>query len=404
LAVGLLLLTIRLSAQSDSASLFQRKPIDTLRKSLNMDAVYNRPFLTAGKLPVAIGGYLEANTQYASTNGVSDGFSFQFRRMTLFLSSTIARKIRFLSEIEFEDGTKEINIEFAALDVEIHPLLTLRGGIVMNPIGAFNQNHDGPKWDFIDRPISATSILPATLSNAGFGIHGKYFQHGWVFGYEAYLTNGFDDRVIANSMNRTSLAAAKNNPEKFEESNSGLPMFTGKLALRQRQVGELGLSFMKGVYNKFEQDGVRLDQKRSVTAVAVDFNTSLLRNRINIVGEVVKVMVEVPDIYSQAFGTQQLGGFVDVVGTVIQRRISGWNNAKLNAGLRFEYADYNLDRFKETNTPIGDDLWSIVPTIAFRPVATTVIRLNYRYLVQHDLFGNPPDRTGMIQFGFSSYF
>ena len=146
---------------------------------LNMDATYNRPFLQAGKMPIAIGGYMEANTQYISTDGISDGFSFQFRRTNLFFSSTIAKKIRFFSELEFEDGTKEINLEAAFIDFEFNPLLNLRGGIIVNPIGAFNQNHDGPRWDFIDRPISATTILPATLSNVGFGLLGKYFVHNW---------------------------------------------------------------------------------------------------------------------------------------------------------------------------------------------------------------------------------
>ena len=45
----------------------------------------------------------------------------------------------------------------------------------MNPIGAFNQNHDGPKWEFVDRPISATQMLPATWSNVGFGLYGKKY-------------------------------------------------------------------------------------------------------------------------------------------------------------------------------------------------------------------------------------
>lgn len=391
-------------AQTDSTKFLKRVPVDSTRKNLNMDAVYNRPFLTAGKLPVAIGGYLEANTQYAVTDGVSDGFSFQFRRLTLFFSSTIARKIKFLSELEFEDGTREINIEFAALDVEFHPLLNLRGGIVMNPIGAFNQNHDGPRWDFIDRPVSATTILPATLSNAGFGFHGKYFLHNWVLGYETYLTNGFDDRIISNGDNRTSLAAGKLDPGRFEESNSGLPMFTGKLAMRHRKVGELGLSYMKGVYNKFGQDGLVLDARRNATAMAVDFNTSLLKSRINITGEVVKVMVEVPRDYSQAFGSQQLGGFADLTGTVLQRKVLDWDKAKLNVGLRLEYADYNLDRFRENNQSIGDELWALVPAIAFRPAGPTVIRFNYRFQKHRDLLGNPPSTTGVIQFGFSSYF
>ena len=396
--------SIATNAQTDSTKFIGQLPPDTSTHKLNMDAVYNRPFITVGKLPIAIGGYLEANTQYAQTDGVSDGFSFQMRRMTLFFSSTIARKIKFLSELEFEDGTKEINIEFAAMDIEFHPLVNLRGGIIMNPIGAFNQNHDGPRWDFIDRPISATTILPATLSNAGFGLHGKYFSHNWIIGYETYLTNGFDDKIISNEENRTSLAAGKSNPEKFEESNSGLPMFTGKIALRNRKIGEIGISYMTGVYNKWKADGVILDSKRSASAVAFDFNTSLMKNRINITGEIAKVFVDVPENYIQNFGTQQLGGFIDIVGTILQRQMFGWEKAKLNLGVRLEYADYNQGKFKETNANIADDLWAIVPSIAFRPVGTTVLRFNYRYQQQYDLLGNPPAKTGVIQFGFSTYF
>ncbi|MES2382016.1 MAG: hypothetical protein V4538_13300 [Bacteroidota bacterium] len=391
-------------AQTDTSTTIKRNPSDSASSKLNMDAVYNRPFLTAGKLPIAIGGYLEANTQYAQTNGINEGFSFQMRRMTLFFSSTIAKKIKFISEIEFEDGTKEINLETALMDIEFHPLVNLRGGVIMNPIGAFNQNHDGPRWDFIDRPIASTTILAATLSNVGFGLHGKYFTRGWVLGYEAYLTNGFDDKVISNELNRTSLAAGKSNAEKFEESNSGLPMFTGKVAIRNRKIGEIGLSYMSGVYNKFQKDGLTIDNKRTATAMAFDFNTSLLKNKLNITGEVVKVMVDVPETYSQTFGTEQFGGFVDIVGTLLQRQMFGWDKAKLNLGVRLEYADYNQGKFRETNGNIADDIWAIVPTIAFRPVGTTVLRFNYRYQEQTDFLGNLPARTGIIQFGFSTYF
>jgi hypothetical protein len=378
--------------------------VDTVGNDLNMDAVYDRPFLTKKKSPIAVGGYLEANTQYSVTDGVTDGFSFQARRFTLFFSSTISERIRFLSEIEFEDGTKEINIEFAAVDFEFHPMLTLRGGIVMNPIGAFNQNHDGPKWDFVDRPMVATSIIPSTLSNVGFGIHGKTYQNNWIMGYEAYLTNGFDDNIIANSQNRTSLAEGKTNPDRFEESNSGLPMFTGKVAVRNRKIGEMGLSVMSGVYNKWREDGLILDKKRNATVIALDFNADVLKDKLKVTGEVAKVYVDVPNTYSQTFGSEQLGAYVDLVGTVKKGTLFGWKNSRVNIGARLEYVDYNVGKFKETNGDIADDLWSIVPTIAFRPTGTTVLRLNYRFLSERDLLGNPAALTNKIQFGFSSYF
>lgn len=290
------------------------------------------------------------------------------------------------------------------MDIEFHPLVNLRGGIMMNPIGAFNQNHDGPRWDFVDRPISATTILPATLSNVGFGLHGKYFAHNWIVGYEAYLTNGFNDKIISNTENRTSLRAGKSDPDKFEESNSGLPMFSGKIAVRNRKIGELGISYTTGVFNKWKQDGLVLDSKRSATAIAADFSTSQFNNRLYIVAEVAKVFVDVPSTYSQTFGTQQWGGFIDIIGTVVQRKVLGWEKAKLNLGMRLEYADYNIGKFIETGGNIADDVWAVVPCIAFRPVGTTVLRLNYRYQQQHDLLGNPPTKTGIIQFGFSTYF
>ncbi len=392
------------NAQLVKEKTFQRTPVDSTKK-LNMDAVYNRPFLTTGgRVPIAIGGYVEANSQYVQKEGISDGLSFQARRMTLFFSSTITKNIKFLTEIEFEDGTREINIEFAAMDIEFNPLLNLRGGIVMNPIGAFNQNHDGPGWDFIDRPISATSIIPSTLSNVGFGIHGKHFSKGWTIGYEAYATNGFDDNIISNEDNRTSLAAGKSNPAKFEESNSGLPMFTGKLAVRNRRIGELGISYMSGVFNKYTEDDLELDDKRLASVAALDFNTSFFRDRLNLNGEVAKVFVDVPDTYTQQYGSRQIGAYLDIVGTVMQKKMFDWDKAKLNVGIRLEYADYNQGRFKETNGIIADDVWAIVPSIAFRPVGATVLRLNYRHMQERDLLGNPAEKTGAIQFGFSTYF
>jgi hypothetical protein len=240
-----------------------RKPTaDTSNGALNMDAVYNRPFIQVGKLPVAIGGYVEANYQYLSENGISEGHQFQMRRLSIFLSSSISKRIKFLSEIEFEDGAKEISIEFASVDFELAPLLNVRGGIVLNPIGAFNQNHDGPKWEFVDRPISATQMLPATWSNAGVGVFGKKYTNDWVFAYEAYLTNGFNDKIISNPENKTFLPASKENIERFEESFNGSPLFTGKIAVKNQRVGELGVSYMGGAYNKFENDGIVLDKKK----------------------------------------------------------------------------------------------------------------------------------------------
>jgi hypothetical protein len=399
----ILLFSFQLQAQIDPA-LLRVSTKDTIKRILNMDAAFNRPLMDASKIPVSVGGYMEVNWQHIGTDGVSEGHQFQFRRLTLFVSSSISNRIKFLSEIEFEDGGKEIAVEFAALDVEFFPLLNVRGGVIVNPIGAFNENHDGPKWEFTDRPIAATQMLPATWSNAGFGLYGKHYSGDWMFGYEAYLSGNFDGSIIDNPENKTFLPSGKNNPDRFEELNSGLPLFTGKIAVKNINTGEIGLSYEGGIYNKFQDDGLQLDEKRGVNIFAVDFNGTIPLLNTYITGEFAFIKVEIPAEYTQQYGNKQHGGFIDLVQPVFKRRILNWVNATINMACRLEYVDWNVGRFEETGSVIGEDLWSIVPAISLRPTGQTVFRLNYRYQQQRDLLANPPARTGGFSFGLSTYF
>ena len=371
---------------------------------LNMDAVYNRPFVTKESSPLAVGGYLEANSLYSNQDGISEGLSFQARRLTMFMSASIANNIKFLSELEFEDGTKEIVIEFAAIDVNLHPSLNLRGGVVMSPIGAFNQNHDGPNWEFVERPDVSVNMLPATWSNAGFGVYGKTYFGNWTLGYEAYLTNGFDNSIVDNEENKTFLPSAKANPFRFEESSNGAPLTSAKLALRNASLGEIGFSYMGQTYNQFEADGVVLDDKRRLDVFAVDVNTTIKPTRTKIIGELVFINIDVADTYSQQFGRKQQGYFVDVVQPILKKDVFNWKNAVLNFATRFDYVDWNVGQFNEDGNEIGDHLSAITPALSFRPVPQTVFRLNYRYQWQTDIINSPASLKASWLFGFSTYF
>jgi hypothetical protein len=399
----LVLLAVKASAQIDP-KLLKQTPKDSIQPTLNMDAIYNRPFIINEKLPISIGGYVEANWQHLGTDGVSDGHQFQFRRLTLFVASTISKRIKFLSEIEFEPAEKAIGIEFAAIDIEFHPLLNLRSGMIINPIGAFNQNHDGPKWEFTDRPISATEMLPATWSNVGFGLYGKRFNKNWMFGYEVYLSGGFDNSIIDNFQNKTYLPAAKQSTQRFEEIASGSPLLTGKIAMRHNKIAEIGLSYMGGIYNKWQNAGIIIDNKRRLDVFAIDVNTTIPKINTFITTEWAWIYVEVPDTYTEQYGNKQHGGFIDIVQPIIKRTILGWNDAVINIGLRIEYVDWNVGRFKTTGAAIGEEVWSMMPALSFRPTSQTVLRLNYRYSEKKDILGNPPSKTGGFSFGISSYF
>lgn len=401
--ITLLFFSLNTYAQIDSSLI---KPgIDTSKKSLmNLEAIHNRPITGISHSAVALGGYMEANWQYLSTEGVSEGHQFQFRRLTLFTSASITNRIKFLAEIEFEHGTKEIAIEFAAVDIEFNPLLNLRGGMIVNPIGAFNENHDGPKWEFTDRPLAMTNMLPATWSTPGLGLYGKKSFNKWMVSYELYLSSGFDNSIIENSENKTFLPATKENKNRFEESINGTIFTTSKLAIKNNRWGEVGISHMGGIYNQYKEEGVNIDNKRRVDIYAVDFNTEIPSIKTFLTGEFAWVFVDVPETYSQQFGRKQQGGFIDIVQTLYTGNILDWNNAALNLSLRLEYVDWNKGRFKETGHQIGDDTWSFMPSFSFRPSPKSVFRLNYRYLKERDILQNIPVRTDGFSFGISTYF
>ena len=90
LCVFLLYIIQHIQAQIDP-SLLKDPTAHSKKDLLNMDAIYDRPFVTNKKAPVSLGGYVEANWQHIGTDGVSDGHQLQFRRMTLFVASSISK-------------------------------------------------------------------------------------------------------------------------------------------------------------------------------------------------------------------------------------------------------------------------------------------------------------------------
>jgi len=381
----------------------QAEKEDTIEvKTPSQDAIYTRPFiLEVNKLSTSIGGYFEGNSNYFSEDGVSEGLSFELRRFNIFLYSSLGPGIKFLSELEFEHGTEEIALETALLDFQFSPQFALRGGIFLVPLGMFNQNHDSPRWDIIDRPLVSTQIIPSTLSEVGFGVYGRFTLIRYLsLTYSGYLTNGLGDGVILNAEGRTFIPSGKRE-EAFEEDNNGLPAYSGRIAM-QALMGELGLSFYHGVYNSFRVEGIEIDEKRNLSIAAIDFSATFFDFTLQ--GEAAYSKIDVPENLSEIFGDKQWGTFFDIIYPVYKGSVLLFNETILNSIIRFEYVDFNMGRFNVTGQNIKDDVTALVFGLNFRPVPNTVIKANYKRHWTVDAIGNPTIHTAGFQFGFASYF
>ena len=390
----------RLVACSLAAFAFAVPIAAQVDSTLAQEGIYDRPFI-ASVSNTAIGGYVEGNTNYFIEDGITEGFSMELRRFNIFMYSSISQRVRFLSELEFEHGTEEIALETALVDFQVSPALVLRAGIILPPIGYLNQNHDSPKWDFVDRPLVTTGVIPSTLSEVGAGVYGKSASGGVMLSYDVYLTNGIADAVVGNDLGRTDIPSGKSE-EQFEEDNNGSPAISGRFAVRRPGLGEVGMSYYGGYYNSYLFEGVEVDERRWLGIAAFDFGASLGSAAIR--GEVAYATIDVPEGMVEVFGDRQWGGHVDIVAPVWKPTLSGYDNATVSLGLRLERVDYNRGVFSSTGESIRDDVTALVPSISFRPTAETVFRANYRYHWTHDFVGNPTVRTAGFQVGFATYF
>ncbi|PCJ82772.1 MAG: hypothetical protein COA57_13080 [Flavobacteriales bacterium] len=389
-------------------------PADTSKKTIlfranigdstnitNQDAIYNRPFISFGRSKTAIGGYIEGNTNYFAEDGVSEGFSMELRRFNIFLYSSISQRIRFLSELEFEHGTEEIAIETAQIDFEVNTALNFRGGIILPQIGLVNANHDSPNWEFIDRPLSSTQIIPTTLSEVGFGLHGKFFFSDNIVSYNAYVVNGLSENIILNEEGKTFIPAGKSE-EMFGEDNNGEPMYNARVAITNRKAGEVGVSYYGGVYNKYQIEGEEVEKKQRLDMFAVDFSAQLYEATVQ--GEYVFAKIGIPGNLEELYGGRQNGGFIEIIYPFYEMKVLNYENAKFLASFRAENIDYNEGRFAATAQEIGDEVVALVGGLSFRPTASTVFKANYRYQWNYDFLGNPPSILGGFQVGFATYF
>jgi len=368
--------------------------------SMVQGGIYQRPFLvSAGR--TAVGGYAEGNANYFRTDGVSEGFSMELRRFNIFLFSSVGRRLRFISELEFEHGTEEIALETALVDFTVNPSFIIRGGILLPPIGAFNVNHDSPRYDFVERPLVSTAIIPSTLSEVGFGAHGRLAPPGFSLSYDAYLVNGLGDGVILNGTGRTDIPSGKTE-DRFAEDNNGSPAVSGRIAAQRRDWGEVGLSYYGGIYNSFRIEGQPVDEKRRLSIVAIDFNTEI--RTVSLRGEAAWASVDVPEDLADLLGDRQWGIHLDAILPVWHPRIQGLQNPVVSLGLRLERVDFNRGTFGSTGLTIHDETNAVTASVSFRPAAGTVFRANYRRESSRDPAGNPPSKTGGFQVGFATYF
>jgi hypothetical protein len=145
---------------------------------------------------LSIGGYGEGFYQNRVEDPNNEGDNADFLRLVLYTGYKFTDKILFNSEIEFEHASTgeedgEVSVEFANLDFLLHPLINIRAGLVLLPIGFINEVHEPPFFHGNSRPEVERRIIPSTWREIGAGLFGELLSG---LHYRVYAVNSLDAR------------------------------------------------------------------------------------------------------------------------------------------------------------------------------------------------------------------
>ena len=364
---------------------------DTIDRPFVRGGVYDKPYLTRLGGRTTIGGYAEAHARWERVDGRQDEAGFEAKRFNIFTNTRVSDFVRIGAELEFEEGGREIKLEYAAIDVRVHPSLTLRGGMLLSPLGKFNLSHDSPLNEFTDRPLVSTDILGVALSEPGFGAFGQFGLAGTGrITYELYATNGFHDGLITDSEDGTRIALGRGN---FEDNN-GSPAIVGRLAVSPSQAYEVGVSAHHGAYNVSTAEGTRIDNRRDLTILAVDADVSVLGVQLS--GEAARASIDIPGGLSGVYASRQHGVYVEAVRSFGRGWVATMPSSSFAAKTRFDYVDFDANQR-------GGTTGQISLGVNFRPTQDTVLKLDYVRGRGRDEFNNLGEHA-FVLFSLATYF
>jgi hypothetical protein len=160
------------------------------------------------------------------------------------------QNIYFNSEIEYEYGGDEVEVEQAFVEWRARPEFAFRGGIFTPSIGRFNVYHDSNINITAIRPLINQFIIPTAYSDTGIGLRGRFSLPAKMkLSYEADIVNGLggaseEEQGEAALFSRLGGQAEAGHGLAFQDVNRS-KAFVGRLGFSPVP----GLEFGGSVYN-----------------------------------------------------------------------------------------------------------------------------------------------------------
>lgn len=321
------------------------------------------------------------------------------QRLVLLLAYRFNDEVQFISEIEIEH-VEEIFVEQAFVNYAIGNNVSLRGGLMLVPMGIINEYHEPTTFNGTERPAVDNKIVPTTWRELGVGVNARFTDASLSF--QAYIFNGFKstepdgEEIIGLLEGNSGLRGGR---QKGIKSTIDSPTFSTKIDF----YGILGLRLgLSGYFGKTQaEDSIENIEGAIIGITMVGFDARYKYKRFEARGEFIYTSLRDTDSYNDLTG-KDLGSAL--MGYYIE---GGYNVFPLSAEQRLiafiRYEQYDTHAETEYNI-VKDDSFNrtdITMGLSYHIVDGVVIKGDYQFK-DNEMSGS--DVNNQLNFGIGVWF
>ena len=346
--------------------------------------------MIASDQKLTIGGYAQIDYNQPIDKTQKRTGEMDVHRLVMLFGYKFSDKVTFITEIEYEH-VKEVYVEQAFLDYKLINNHSLRGGLLLIPVGIINEYHEPPTFNGVERPLIDTYIVPSTWREIGAGMTGIFPEIS--VRYQAYLVAGFlgyDGNARMNGQN--GLRRAR---QRGARSLINSPDLTGRVDYYGLSGWQIGLSGYFGktestLYNgisKVNREAISRADSSAVGVSMLGFDTRYRRKGFQAKAQMYLVSLQNTEQYnrftagpsgSNNLGSSMYGYYIESGYDIF--RLFGGLNTELIPFLRYEQYDMHYRTSLMTSLNPLLRVSSITTGLTFMAAPGAAVKADYQFI------------------------
>jgi len=328
-----------------------------------------------------------------------DNGELDVQRMVLLFGYRFNEKTQFVTEVELEH-VNEVFIEQAFVNYAVGNNISIRGGLMLVPMGIINEFHEPTTFNGTERPALDNAVVPTTWREIGIGVSGRF--NDISLGYQAYIFNGFKSTEANGEGGISGFLRGSNGlrggRQRGIQSTIDSPTFSGKLDYYGISGLRLGLSGYFG--DTQAEDDIEEIEGANIGIAMVGLDARYAYQRFTARGQFIYASLSDTELYNTAtgrdLGSALQGFYIEGAYNLLPTN----KEQKLFAFTRYEKFNTHADTAGELIANEAFDRTDVTAGLTYHIAPGVVVKGDYQFRSN----ASDTDTKDRLNFGIGVWF